>query len=80
MLICTVQVQSMVKEIARLREQLQASQNLDSDDNNVSQVSSLWLNFCACLHAVAAVFTYKTMVYLGLKWIKRWHSQQQEYK
>ena len=41
LLFCTVQVQSMVKEIARLREQLQASQNLDSDDNNVSQVSSL---------------------------------------
>ena len=50
----------MVKEIVRLREQLQASQNLDSNDNNVSQVSSLWLNFCARLHAVAAVFTYKT--------------------
>ena len=41
LLFCTDQVRSMEKEIARLRGQLQARRNPDSDDDNVSQVSSL---------------------------------------
>ena len=40
-LFCTDQVHSMEKEISRLRGQFQPRQNLDSDDDNVSQVSSL---------------------------------------
>lgn len=41
LLFCNDQVRSMEKEIARLRGQLQARRNPDSDDDNVSQVSSL---------------------------------------
>ena len=41
LLFSTDQVRSLEKEIARLRGQLQARRNPDSDDDNVSQVSSL---------------------------------------